>query len=188
MLLPDLVHKRDQLLVGSLRPGFREILRHLLDRCHQILRKVIGHQDTEEEQEHKHADNCQHHVLGQSKNIVAFPCDPQDPAIVQTDRVIEHVFIQCGRAAGIASFPVFQRHMDLRTVLMVLHRGKVCIAVKDHISAGVDHRDAQRIGIQIIGIRVQIRDTVKDMHIFHDKCIRLQIPDHLFLIDPVKNE
>ena len=78
--------------------------------------------------------------------------------------------------------------MDLRTVLMVLHRGRVRIAVKDHISAGVDHRDAQRIGIQIIGIRVQIRDTVKDMHIFHDKRIRLQIADHLFLIDPVKNE
>ena len=78
--------------------------------------------------------------------------------------------------------------MDLRTVLMVLHRGKVRIAVKDHISAGVDHRDAQRIRVQVVGIRVQIGYIVEDVHIFHDEGISLQIPDDLFPVDPVKNK
>ena len=76
MLLPDLIHKRYQLLVGRLRPRLRKILRHLLNRCHKVLREVVCHQDTEEKEKDKYSHYRHHHVLGQGKNIVALPRDP----------------------------------------------------------------------------------------------------------------
>ena len=76
MLLPDLIHKRYQLLVGRLCPRLRKIFRHLLDRCHKVLRKIICHHDTEEKEKDKYSDYRHHHVLGQGKNIVALPRDP----------------------------------------------------------------------------------------------------------------
>ena len=76
MLLPDLIHKRYQLLVGRLCPRLRKIFRHLLDRCHKVLRKIICHQDTEEKEKDKYSHYRHHHVLGQGKNIIALPRDP----------------------------------------------------------------------------------------------------------------
>lgn len=71
---------------------------------------------------------------------------------------------------------------------MVIHHRKIRVAVKNNAPVSIHHRDAQRIRVQVVGIRVQIGNIVEDMQVFHDEGISLQIPDDLFPVDPVKNK